>query len=170
MFKKLFSKNKNEEVKSNYIKGILQSPLTGKVLSITDVPDDAFSSKMLGDGIAIEPQEGVVSSPVDGEVIQVFLPAKHAICIKSEDGLEILIHIGLDTVKMNGDGFEVLVNAGDKVYCGQKLIRFNLEKIKKSVKSVITPIVITNSYDIDRVEILRTGDICIGEDLMKVYK
>ncbi|MGO0904589.1 PTS sugar transporter subunit IIA [Clostridioides difficile] len=78
--------------------------------------------------------------------------------------------MGLDTVKMNGDGFEALVNSGDKVHCGQKLIRFDLEKIKKSVESIITPIVITNSYDIDKVEVLGTGDICIGEDLMKVYK
>ncbi|KPI54985.1 hypothetical protein KW94_05040 [Clostridioides difficile] len=169
MLKKLFAKNKKEEVKNNYIKGILQSPISGKVLSITDVPDDAFASKVLGDGVAIEPQEGVVYSPVDGEVIQIFLPSKHAICLKDEYGLEILIHIGIDTINMNGEGFEVLVDIGDKVVCGQKLVNFDLKKIKENAKSIITPVVITNSYDIDKIEVLKIGNIHANEDLIKVY-
>lgn len=169
MLKKLFAKNKKEEVKNNYIKGILQSPISGKVLSITDVPDDAFASKVLGDGVAIEPHEGVVYSPVDGEVIQIFLPSKHAICLKDEYGLEILIHIGIDTINMNGEGFEVLVDIGDKVVCGQKLIDFDLKKIKDNAKSIITPVVITNSYDIDKIEVLKIGNIHANEDLIKVY-
>lgn len=90
------------------------APLTGKIVNIEEVPDPTFAQKMMGDGIAIEPTEGVVVSPVDGEIVQ-FFHTKHAIGIQSEAGAEILIHVGLETVSMNGEGFEGHVNVGDKV-------------------------------------------------------
>lgn len=168
MIKKLFKINKKEGVQSRYVKGILQSPISGKVLKLTDVPDDTFARKILGDGIAIKPEKGVVCSPVDGEIVQVFLPSKHAVCLKSTDGLEILIHIGIDTVKLNGYGFKALVKEGDKVTCGQELIKFDLEKIKNEAKSTITPIIITNYDDVKGISILGEGNILIGNDLIKV--
>ena len=103
MFKKLFGK-KEEPIKTVQ----LLAPITGTALSLDNVPDPVFSEKMMGDGIAIEPSEGIVVSPVDGEIIQVF-PTKHAIGIRAKNGTEILIHIGLETVSLKGEGFETHV-------------------------------------------------------------
>lgn len=119
------------------------SPIVGKAVRITDVPDEVFASKMLGDGMAFEPSEGVLYSPVDGEIIQKF-PTNHAVGIKTAEGLELLLHIGIDTVGMKGEGFESFVEIGDKVKAGQKLISFDIELIKEKAKSIITPMVITN--------------------------
>ena len=131
---------------------VLFAPLSGKVLKIEEVPDPSFSQKMLGEGIAIEPTEGKVTSPVNGEIIQVF-PTIHAVGIRSESGLEILVHIGLDTVMMQGEGFYAYVKEGDRVKMGQPLIDFSLDLVKKRAKSTITPLVITNSEKIDFLEI-----------------
>lgn len=136
MFKKWFQKKEE----------ILFAPLRGKVIPLTEVPDPTFSEKMLGEGFAILPSEGKVFSPVDGKVVQIF-PTKHAIGIQSKGGLEILIHIGLETVTMEGKGFTSFVNAGDKVRVGDPLIHFSLTEVKEKAKSTITPIVITNGKD-----------------------
>lgn len=137
MFKKLFgNKDKNN-------KEIIFAPLNGKVLSIEEVPDPVFSQKMMGDGLAIEPTDGKVVSPVKGEIIQVF-PTKHAIGIKTETGLEILIHIGLETVQMKGEGFTTHVSEGSIVEVGSPLVTFDLDLVREKAASTITPIVITN--------------------------
>ncbi len=122
---------------------ILGSPLSGKVLNLTEVPDKVFSEKILGDGFAIDPSEGKVLSPVDGTIVNVFKTG-HALGLETETGVEILIHVGIDTVKMNGDGFEALVQYGQKVKVGQELIRFDLEKVRSQATSTISPVVITN--------------------------
>lgn len=140
----LFKKDKNNLL-------ILKTPIKGKVIDIEDVPDAVFSQKMVGDGIAIEPIEGKVVSPVDGEILHI-MDTKHAIGLKSINGVEILIHIGVDTVEMNGEGFEIHVSEGDKVKAGQLLIAFDLEKVNKKAKSSITPIVITNTDEIKSIE------------------
>lgn len=168
MLSKLFGRKKDKTTKDD--SGIVKSPINGKVLSLTEVPDETFASKMLGDGIAIEPSEGIVCSPVKGEVIQLFLPSKHAVCVKSEDGVEVLIHIGIDTVKMNGDGFEALVNTGDMVVEGQELIRFDIDKVKSNAKTSITPVVITNSFEFESINVLDNGEISIGKDLLSINK
>jgi glucose-specific phosphotransferase system IIA component len=169
MFKNLINKlTGNNEDENNNI--VLKSPLTGKVLHISKTPDDVFAEKMLGDGVAIEPTEGVVYSPVDGEITQIFLPSKHAIGITSKDGLEILIHIGLETVKMNGEGFEALIKQGDKVKEGQELIRFDIRKIKEKAKSTITPVLITNMHDIKGLKVIKDGNIEAKEDLIIIQK
>jgi len=124
MLKKLFSK---KETFDNLV-----SPMTGNVVKMEDVPDDMFSQKMLGDGIAIEPAEGTVVAPLDGEIIQ-FFPTKHAVGIRGNSGLEVLIHIGLETVALNGEGFEGYVQQGDKVRAGDKLISFDLDLKKKRI-------------------------------------
>jgi sugar PTS system EIIA component len=138
MLKKLFGK-KEEAPKTV----LAAAPLTGTVKSLEEVPDPVFSQKMMGDGIAIEPTEGKVVSPVDGEIMQLF-PTKHAVGIKAKNGAEILIHIGLETVSMNGEGFESHVSEGSKVSKGDALITFDLDLVKEKAKSTITPIILTN--------------------------
>ncbi|MFC0557460.1 glucose-specific PTS transporter subunit IIBC [Halalkalibacter alkalisediminis] len=143
------------------------SPIAGKVLPITEVPDQVFSGKMMGDGFAIEPTEGLVKSPVSGTIINLF-PTKHAIGILSDEGKEILIHVGLDTVNLKGEGFETLVKQDDKIKQGQELLRFDLDFIKANATSSITPIVFTNLAEGEYVHISKeqqqvgTGDSVIS--------
>ncbi|SHJ16625.1 PTS system D-glucose-specific IIA component, Glc family (TC 4.A.1.1.9)/PTS system D-glucose-specific IIB component, Glc family (TC 4.A.1.1.9)/PTS system D-glucose-specific IIC component, Glc family (TC 4.A.1.1.9) [Geosporobacter subterraneus DSM 17957] len=125
-------------------------PLKGKLLQLEEVPDEVFSKKMMGEGFAIEPADGEVVSPVNGTVMTLF-PTKHAIGIVAENGLEILIHFGIDTVNLKGEGFEALVEQGDRVKIGQPLLRVNLNTVKKQAKSVITPVIFTNLTEGQRV-------------------
>lgn len=106
----------------------------------------------MGDGFAIEPTEGTVVSPVNGEIVNVF-PTKHAIGIQSEGGKEILIHFGIDTVKLNGEGFETLVAQGDKVKQGQPLLKVDLAFVKDNAPSIITPIIFTNLQQGQQIEL-----------------
>lgn len=118
-------------------------PIEGTLLSLTEVPDEVFSQKMMGDGFAIKPENGAVVSPVNGQIVNVF-PTKHAIGIEAANGKEILIHFGIDTVNLKGEGFNVQVNQGDKVTAGQKLMDVDLSIIEAKAKSIITPIIFTN--------------------------
>ncbi|AMA73607.1 glucose-specific PTS transporter subunit IIBC [Aneurinibacillus thermoaerophilus] len=118
-------------------------PIDGKVVDLKDVPDQVFSQKMMGDGFAIEPDNGEVVSPIDGTVTTLF-PTKHAVGLLADNGREVLIHFGIDTVKLQGEGFEALVEQGAKVKAGQPLLRVNLNEIKGKVPSTITPIIFTN--------------------------
>ncbi|TCP70605.1 glucose-specific PTS transporter subunit IIBC [Baia soyae] len=122
---------------------IFLAPMTGRVLPIKDVPDPVFADKLMGDGFAIDPTEGVVVAPVDGEIVNLF-PSKHAIGIRSQSGREILIHIGIDTVQLKGEGFTAKIAQGDHVKAGQELVTFDLDYVKQHAKSIITPIVFTN--------------------------
>ncbi|MCO4753495.1 MAG: PTS transporter subunit EIIC [Bacteriovoracaceae bacterium] len=146
---------------------IIQSPLIGKAINISDVPDPTFAEKLLGDGVGIIPTEGMLYAPVDGEIVQLF-HTNHAIGIKTQAGTELLVHIGIDTVKMKGDGFKSLVKVGDTVKAGDQLIEFDLELIKERAKSEITPFVITNMNDVKEVVILGLGDVDHKKDLMKI--
>src|SRR5699024_2569453 len=119
------------------------APLNGKTILLEDVPDPTFSEKMMGDGMAIEPSDGKVVSPVVGEVILTF-PTKHAIGVKTKAGVELLIHVGLDTVNMDGEGFEIHVKQGDQVNIGDPLLTFNLDLVKRKAASHITPVIVTN--------------------------
>ncbi|CAG9619926.1 PTS sugar transporter subunit IIA [Sutcliffiella rhizosphaerae] len=157
MFKKLFGLKDHPKTPTEET---IFTPLSGKVTELTDVPDPTFSQKMMGDGLAIIPTDGEVVSPVNGEIIQ-FFHTKHAIGIRSESGAEILIHVGLETVSMNGEGFVGHVKEGDKVKVGDKLISCDLNLIKEKAANIITPIVITNS---DQVESL---DKKISENAIK---
>lgn len=127
----------------------IYSPINGILLKIEDVPDPVFSRKMVGDGVALEPKEGIVYSPVNGTLIQLF-PTKHALGIKTEEGLEILIHIGMDTVEMKGNGFESFVSEGEKVKIGNKLLKFDMELVKKE-HPLTSPIIITNMDIVDKI-------------------
>ncbi|TGB02764.1 PTS sugar transporter subunit IIA [Halobacillus salinus] len=161
MFKKLFGK---KETSSE-----VYSPVTGNKVALEGVPDPVFSQKMMGEGIAIDPTDGVVVSPVEGEVVQVF-PTKHAVGLKTASDAEILIHIGLETVSMEGEGFEAFVSQGDKVKVGDKLITFDLDLVKEKAKSTVTPIIVTNSDDY-AVEVTAGDQLSAGStNLMTVNK
>lgn len=119
------------------------APLTGKFISISEVPDQVFSQKMMGDGFAIDPTAGTLVAPFDGVVASIF-PTNHAVGLRREDGVEVLLHIGVDTVNLNGEGFTGLVATGDTVTAGQKLVEFDLEGIRPKVPSVYTIAVFTD--------------------------
>ena len=139
------------------------SPLKGKIIPITDVPDQVFSGKMMGDGFAILPVDGTVVSPVDGKVVHIF-PTKHAVGLETDGGREVLIHFGIDTVNLKGEGFEAFVAQGDKVTKGQQLLKVDLAYVKKNVPSIITPIVFTNLKAGETVKIEKHGEIELKEE------
>ncbi|MCM3655005.1 N-acetylglucosamine-specific PTS transporter subunit IIBC [Metabacillus litoralis] len=134
-------------------------PIEGKIIPITEVEDQVFSQKMMGDGFAVVPTKGSVVSPVNGEIINVF-PTKHAIGIKSKQGYEILIHVGLDTVQLNGEGFTVLVQEGEQITKGQELLKFDLDFIKKSATSTVTPVIFTN---LTKLNVKKQGSVKQGD-------
>lgn len=136
MFSKFMKKNKVQ----------VFSPLNGQVIALEQVPDPVFSQKMMGEGVAIMPTGGDVVAPIDGTVVLIS-KTKHAIGIRTKDDTEVLIHVGLETVTLKGEGFSVFVNEGDVVSIGQKLIAVDWDLIKDKVPSIITPIVITNSAE-----------------------
>ncbi|MED4128895.1 glucose-specific PTS transporter subunit IIBC [Shouchella miscanthi] len=140
----------------------MASPMTGKLLPISEVPDQVFAEKMMGDGFAIEPTDGTVVSPVEGKITTVF-PTKHAIGITSVTGREVLIHIGIDTVKLGGEGFTVYVEEGQSVHIGDKLVEFDVAYISKNAKSTVTPIVFTNLAEGETVQV-RTGSVKAGDE------
>lgn len=123
---------------------VILSPLEGDTIPINEVNDPTFSDKILGDGIAILPKKGEVVAPVDGTVVIMF-ETKHAVSIVSDQGTEILIHVGLDTVNLRGEFYQSYVNAGDKVEAGDLLLTFDMDKIKEAGYEIITPIVICNT-------------------------
>ena len=121
----------------------IYAPGVGQIIPLSEVPDKVFSEKMMGDGIGFIPEKGEIVAPFDGTVKTIF-PTKHAIGLESDTGIELLIHIGIDTVKLNGEGFESLVNADEPVTQGQPLMKVNLAYLKENAPSIVTPLVITN--------------------------
>ncbi|MGV2942401.1 glucose-specific PTS transporter subunit IIBC [Mesobacillus sp. LC4] len=149
---------------------VFVSPIKGEILPITEVPDQVFSGKMMGDGFAIVPAEGTVVSPVDGKIVNLF-PTKHAIGILSDSGREILIHVGIDTVNLKGQGFETHVSENDTVTKGQPLLKVDLDYIKKNATSTITPIVFTNLSEGESIVINKKGNVDVkDEDIIKISK
>ncbi|WP_195228339.1 beta-glucoside-specific PTS transporter subunit IIABC [Lactococcus lactis] len=122
------------------------SPISGEVVSINDVPDETFSQKMLGDGVAIIPHNEDIKAPFNGKIISIF-PTKHAIGLKSDTGVELLIHVGLDTVELKGEGFKLNVKDGELVVKGQTLMNVDFKLLKRKGYNTITPIVVTNTND-----------------------
>ncbi|MWF64172.1 PTS glucose transporter subunit IICBA [Staphylococcus haemolyticus] len=124
----------------------IYAPGTGHIIPLSEVPDKVFSEKMMGDGVGFVPEKGEIVAPFDG-IVKTIFPTKHAIGLESETGVEVLIHIGIDTVKLNGEGFESLVNADEPVTQGQPLMKINLAYLKEHAPSTVTPIIITNLGD-----------------------
>jgi PTS system glucose-specific IIA component len=125
-------------------------PISGTVVALTEVNDYLFNKKIMGEGAAIKPKDNFVYAPVDGEIVLVY-DAKHAIAIQTEDGLQILLHVGIDSVKLEGRGFASYVKVGDKVKAGDKILFFDREFVE-SLASTITPLVITNSELVETID------------------
>ena len=145
------------------------SPLKGTVIPLSQVQDQAFSSGLLGKGAAILPEEGILYAPADGEISAVF-PTGHAIGMRTETGLELLFHVGMDTVQLAGKGFEPLVQAGDRVKQGQELLRFDRKQIEEAGYSLVTPVLVANSAEFHEVTASEAERVNQGEALLYVEK
>ena len=143
----------------------LVSPLDGELLPLSEVKDEVFSSGAMGEGVAIEPSQGVLHAPDDGRVVMTF-PTGHAIGMKTKDGAEILMHIGMDTVNLQGKGFETLVDKGDEVKAGDELVKFDIDEIHSAGYIVTTSIVVTNSKDYEKVSVVRQGEVKVGQEIL----
>ena len=145
----------------------IYSPMNGKVIELKEVPDEAFAQKMVGDGCAIEPDKGIICSPIDGQLMNIF-PTNHAIIFETIDGLEMIIHFGIDTVKLDGKGFQKLREPGP-IKIGDEIIKYDLDDIKDGVPSTRSPIIINNMEKVEKIEILSLGKVVkIGEPIMKI--
>lgn len=158
---------KKEEKNNMLSKEILGSPLSGETIELSKIEDAAFSSGILGEGIAIIPSEGKVISPVDG-VITTLFPTLHAIGITSDNGVEILIHIGLDTVQLAGKGFKANVKQGDEIAKGELIVTFDMDMIQKEGFSLVTPVIVTNQANFVEVMITEKKIVNCGDNLITV--
>ncbi|GFP75056.1 PTS sugar transporter subunit IIA [Clostridium fungisolvens] len=154
LFKNIFrSKERSNNTRSSYNNDnkfrsgeIVYSPLEGEVRKLSEVNDPTFGQELMGKGMAIEPTRGRVVAPVDGEIVAIF-NTKHALALKSKDGVEVLIHVGIDTVNLEGRYFKAHVDQGFDVKAGELLVEFDIEKIRNEGYDVITSVVITNTDD-----------------------
>lgn len=146
---------------------MIASPFDGNAAELETAPDEGFAGKMMGDGAVVEPTEDTVKAPVDATVSFVF-PTKHAIGLETEDGMEMLLHIGIDTVKLDGKGFEVFVEEGAKVKKGDALMKLDRDYIKSHAPSLVSPILCTDLSDNQKIRVVKTGKIKAGEDLFAV--
>ena len=147
----------------------VKSPVTGQVVALADVEDKVFSSGAMGKGIAVEPAIGEITAPADAEV-KILFPTKHAIGLVTEDGTELLIHIGMNTVELEGNHFTAYINQGDKVKAGQKLISFDTEAIRAEGYSLLTPVIVTNSSDYSDIQTTHSKEVTAKDDLIEVVK
>ncbi|MFI8543016.1 beta-glucoside-specific PTS transporter subunit IIABC [Enterococcus casseliflavus] len=147
----------------------VKSPVTGQVVALADVEDKVFSSGAMGKGIAVEPAIGEITAPADAEV-KILFPTKHAIGLVTEDGTELLIHIGMNTVELEGNHFTAYINQGDKVKAGQKLISFDTEAIRAEGYSLLTPVIVTNSNDYSDIQTTQSKEVTAQDDLIEVVK
>ena len=143
------------------------SPITGLAADLSTVPDEAFAGKMMGDGAAVTPEDPYVRAPEDGEVAFVF-DTKHAIGFVMDSGVSILIHVGIDTVKLNGEGFEALVESGQTVKKGDPMLKLDLEYLKAHAPSLASPVLCTELEDNQRIRLLKEGPVKAGEPLFEI--
>ncbi len=148
-------------------KKTILSPLTGKVIPLSEVSDPMFREEMLGKGCAVIPSVGSLTSPADG-VIDSIPESRHAVMMTTDDGVELLIHIGIDTVELKGAHFTALVSAGDHVCAGHALIEFDIEAIKNAGYDIATPIVVTNSDEYSEIKTLTTK-VNVGSPLLELH-
>ncbi|MBQ4058496.1 MAG: PTS transporter subunit EIIC [Lachnospiraceae bacterium] len=143
------------------------SPITGVAVDLSTVPDEAFAGRMMGEGVAVVPEDGVVCAPEDGVVAFIF-DTKHAIGFYTDSGISLLLHIGIDTVKLNGEGFETLVEVGQHIVKGTPMLRLDLEYLRDNAFSVVSPILCTELENNQKVRPLKEGSIQVGEALFVV--
>lgn len=144
----LFKKDSKKDSK-NQVE--ITMPVNGRCFNISEIPDPTFAEKMLGDGFGFESKDGVIYAPVSGEIATIF-PTKHAVIIQTQEGLEVLLHIGIETVALKGEGFEAFVKAGDKVNKGDKLITYDTKTVPEKAQSMLSPLVITNMDLVESME------------------
>lgn len=155
----LFKKKENKHV--------LGSPVKGKAVALKEVSDPTFGEEILGKGVAVIPADGKIYAPCDGK-IQMIFDTLHAVSMTADFGAEILIHVGLDTVKLKGDGFKGHVKAGDVVKKGDLLLEADIEKIKEDGYDIITPVIICNTPDYASVEAVTGKDVEPGDEILSV--
>ncbi len=144
-------------------------PMKGEIIPLEEIGDGVFSSEVLGKGCGIRPQEEKVYAPVNGTIASI-ADTKHAVGILSEEGVEVLIHVGMDTVMMNGEGFHVLVKEGQEVKCGECLMTFDMKKIKEAGYPTTSAFVITNTDECSDLEVLQYGNVEKLNPCMKAVK
>lgn len=159
----------SSETEKEITEEILGSPVNGRVVPLSEVSDETFSSEMLGTTVAVEPSDGRITAPCDGEVINIF-ETGHALCMTTQAGGELLIHIGVDTVKMEGKGFTRKVSDGAKVHAGDVLIEADLDAIKEAGYPATTMFILTNADQFSRVEKAEPGEISAGSRIMEIVK
>ena len=140
----------------------LLAPVSGEVVALDDVPDEAFASKAVGDGLAIKPSDKWVVAPIDGTLVKIF-NTNHAFCLETENGVEIVVHMGLDTVALEGKGFTRLAEEGATVVAGQPVLEMDLEFLNANARSMVSPVVVSNSDDFAGLTLLARGQVVAGE-------
>ncbi len=143
------------------------SPMNGKMVSVREIPDEVFSEKIIGDGAAVIPEDETVVSPIDGQIVQV-ADTGHAFCIRSDDGLDVLLHVGVDTVNMKGAGFKCFVSVGQKVKKGEKIATADIKLIEEKGYPLHSAVLITNMQEIENMETY-TGAARAGETKLISY-
>ncbi|MGX2949800.1 PTS glucose transporter subunit IIA [Ursidibacter sp. B-7004-1] len=142
----------------------IYAPLSGEIVNIEDVPDVVFSEKIVGDGIAIRPNGDEIVAPVNGTIGKIF-ETNHAFSIESDEGIELFVHFGIDTVELKGEGFTRIATEGQKVKAGDPVIKFDLALLEAKAKSVLTPVVISNMDEISNLQKL-SGEVVKGESVV----
>ena len=165
-FDKLFGGKNAVETKFSGQKMTVMAPIDGKVIPLEQLPDETFASAILGPGCGIEPTGDTVYAPFDGTVTQV-PESLHAVGMMSDDGIELLIHVGMDTVEMKGQGFTSLTKEGAKVKAGTPLLKVDLEAIRAAGHPTATAIIVTNSDDLPEVSVTADGDAPAGTPMLK---
>ena len=160
--------NNQKEQETKIVKSIIiSSPITGIAADLGTAPDEAFASRMMGDGAVVTPTDSVVKAPADGEIVFVF-DTKHAVGFTTEDGISMIIHVGIDTVKLNGEGFDVMVEAGQKVKKGDPIMKLDLDYLSANAPSLASPVMCTELSDNQKIRLLKEGDIQAGESLFAI--
>lgn len=147
----------------------LIAPIDGNTIALSNVPDPVFSQKMAGDGTAIDSTGDIVVAPCDGELTLIF-KTNHAFAMSLDNGIELLVHIGIDTVSLNGEGFERLIEPGQTVKAGTPIIKINRQIIKKKNLSLITPVLITNPDSVKSIKPIINERVTAGNDIIIIYK
>ena len=148
-------------MKKKYKSVMIASPVNGEVFDLSEVPDEVFSSGMMGGGAAVLPSDGLVTSPVEGTVAFVF-DTKHAIGFVTNAGFHVMIHMGIDTVKLEGRGFEALVEQGQRVTCGQPVLKLDLDYLNAHAPSMMSPVLVTETAENQTIKVLKNGTVKRG--------
>ncbi len=144
----------------------IASPVTGECIGLESVNDEVFSQKMVGDGVAVIPEEGIFGAPISGKLSKLF-ETQHAYIISHDSGVEVMVHIGLDTVDLKGDGFKALAKEGDTLQAGDPVVEADLERIKSLGKEIVTPVIVSETGSFKEI-VKRGGSVAAAETIMEL--